>query len=65
MTRQPVDPASVQDDDRYRRFIREGKSVTILEYGDSGYRKVCRTAHRLGAFAQMKRLSLSAWTRPC
>lgn len=49
----------------YRPFIRKGKAVLILEYGETSRKRVCRAASRLGATAQVKRLRLSAWARHC
>jgi hypothetical protein len=49
----------------YRHFTKRGKAVVIIEYGETSRRSVCREASRIGATAQLKRLSLSAWARRC
>lgn len=49
---------------RYAPLVRRGVPVFVLEYGGSRAR-VCRVAAREGLIAQMKHLSLDAWSRPC
>lgn len=50
---------------RYRHFRNRGKAVFILEYRKREQQRLCEVSQRLGAFGQRKRLSLSAWARPC
>ncbi|MDZ4250222.1 MAG: endo alpha-1,4 polygalactosaminidase [Candidatus Nanopelagicales bacterium] len=50
---------------RYRPFVRSGKAVIVIEYGGVSQKRLCRVTGRLGLSGQMKRLSLSAWSRPC
>ncbi len=56
---------STQECDGYRPFVRRGKPVFVLEYGDTPYPRVCRVAARLGLVAQVKNLNLDAYSRPC
>lgn len=49
---------------RYAPLVRRGIPVFVLEYRGSQAR-MCGVAAREGVIAQMKRLSLDAWTRPC
>ena len=50
--------------DRYAPMVQRGKPVFVLEYGGS-HERMCRVARKAGLFAQQKRLSLDAWSRPC
>lgn len=49
---------------RYRPLTRLHKPVFELEYGGN-LQDVCANAHHLGLIAQVKRLRLGAWSRPC
>lgn len=49
---------------RYRPLIQRGKPVFELEYGGDRA-KICAAARRSGLIAQVKRLRLDAWSRPC
>lgn len=49
----------------YRVFVRAGKPVYVLEYGETPFARVCAEAGRLGIQAQVKRLALTSWSRRC
>jgi len=49
----------------YRPFVRAGKAVFVLEYGEVPTRSVCRTTRRWGLAAQIAHLSLDGVSRHC
>ena len=51
--------------DAYTPFVTAGKPVWVLEYGQTGFRRVCETADAAGLSAQVKRSNLGAWSRHC